>query len=284
MAFIDERGRLFGRINVFDAAVVAGVVATLALAVVGYRLLRLPLPPRVTEVSPSTLTSGPSLRMTIKGENLLPYMRVYLQRTGEPAKVMYDASQWIKVDSYTLANAARTTFLVESPTLAEVEVPNILLPGTYDMVFNDETKVVGVARAAFTVVPAPKLKVESRYREAMLRVTGAFIGMSQADAAAVKAGAKVPTGAEDPWGEVLSTGSPQKDVATVETGRGPIEVGVLDRWRVAADIRFRCVATQGKCFSMEMPLLVGDTLNLQVDGAVRNFLIEKVSPEPPAAR
>src|SRR4051812_46434371 len=119
MAVIAERGRLLGRINVFDAAVVAGLFATVGLAVVRYRLLRVPLSPRVTEVSPSTFTSGPSLRMTLKGENLLPFMRVYLQRTGEPTKVMYDASQWAKVDSYTLVNAARTSFRVESPTLAE---------------------------------------------------------------------------------------------------------------------------------------------------------------------
>jgi Domain of unknown function (DUF4330) len=284
MAFIDERGRVFGRVNVFDLAALAAVATAIALAIVGYRLLRVPLPPRVTDVSPSSFTSGPLLRMTVKGENLLPYMHVYLQRTGEATKVMYDSTQWQKVDSYTLANAARTAFRVESPTLAEVEVPDILLPGTYDMVFYDETKVVGVARAAFAVAPAPKLKVESRYRETLLRVSGAFIGMNHDDAAAVKAGAKIPPGAEEPWGEVLSVGMAQRDTATVETGRGPIDVGVLDKWRVPAEIRFRCVATQGKCFSMEMPLLVGDTLNLQVDGAVRNFLIDKVTADTNAIR
>jgi hypothetical protein len=284
MAIIDDRGRLFGRVNVFDAAAVAGVVATVALAFIGYRMLRVPLPPRVTDVSPSTLTSGPSLRMAIKGENLLPYMRVYLQRTDASTKVMYNSAQWERLDSYTLVNAARTAFRVESPTLAEVELVDVLGPGTYDLIFHDETKVVAVARAAFTVLPAPKLKIESRYREVMLRVTGAFVGMKHADAAAVRPGAKIPTGAEETWGEVVSTGPPQRDIATVETGRGLIEVGVLDRWQVHAEMRLRCVAAAGKCFSMEMPLVVGDTLNIKVDGAVRNFVIDNVFPDTTAPR
>jgi hypothetical protein len=35
MTFIDQYGRLFGRINLFDAAALIGVVETVALAVVG---------------------------------------------------------------------------------------------------------------------------------------------------------------------------------------------------------------------------------------------------------
>lgn len=278
MSFIDERGRVFGRLNLFDAAVLVGIAMSVALAITGYRLLRVPLAPSVSEVVPRTLTEGPGLRITIKGQNLLPYMHVYFQRTGEPTEMMHDSTRWVKMDAYSPANGARAAFRLESPTLAEIETLDLLMPGTYDLIFLDETRIVGKAEGAFSVLPKPKLKVASRWREVMLRVDGAFIGMNRADAGTIKAGAKIPTGAEEPWGEVVSADAPARDVASVETGRGPIDVGVLDKWRVRATLNMRCVATQSKCYSMEMPLFVGDTLTFQVDGSVKNFLIEQVSP------
>ena len=285
MAFIDARGRLFGRINVFDAAVLGGIVAAVALSFVGYGLLKVPLPPQVTEVTPKTFVEGPSLRMAIKGENLVPYMHVYLRRTGEPTAVMHDSTQWIKTDSYTLANTARTAFRLESPKLGEVETLDTLLPGTYDMIFHDDLKVVGIVQSAFTVRPAPKLKVQSKEREATLRVSGAFIGMNGADAANVRAGSKIPPDAEEPPGEIVGTGTPMPDVAKVDTGAGTIEAPIVNRWRVPADLRLRCVmASPGKCFFLEELVVVGNSLKLRVDGASRIFLIDKISSDSAQAR
>lgn len=151
MALIDSEGRLFGRVNVFDAAAALVVLALGALAVVGYGLLRVPTPPRITVVTPSTLTAGPNLRMDIQGENLLPYLRLYVQRTGESTSVMHETTS--RFDAYTLINYARAALLVESPVLAEVRLPDGILPGTYDLVLHSESKVLFVRQAAFTVVP-----------------------------------------------------------------------------------------------------------------------------------
>jgi hypothetical protein len=150
MAIIDAEGRLLGRVNVFDAAAAVVVAAIAALAYVGYGLLRMPEPPRITDVTPSTLTAGAGLRVGIRGDNLLPYLRVFVQRTGESKTVMHETTK--DFDSYTLMNYARGALFIESPDLAEVRLPDGLLPGTYDFVLHDESKIVYVRPAAVTIV------------------------------------------------------------------------------------------------------------------------------------
>lgn len=282
MALVDARGRLFGRVNVFDAAVALAAAATIALAVVGYRLLKVPLPPRVIEVSPNTFTEAPAIRMAVKGENLMPYMHVYVLRTGEPTKMMHDPLRWVKSDAYTPANASRTAFRLESPTLAEVQTLDDLLPGTYDLIFHDETKVVGRAEHAFTVVPAPKLEVVSRYREAIVRVDGAFVGLNPDEASRLKNGDLIPTGAADAdhlWGTVVSLGDRRPDVARVDIGSSVVDAPIVGRIAIPAQLRLRCTLARDKCYAMDQPMIVGETIKLQVAGAVHEYVITKVSPE-----
>jgi uncharacterized protein DUF4330 len=282
MSLIDDRGRLFGRLNIFDAFVALGIVAAIGLAGVGYRLLKVPLPPIVTDVSPNTFTEAPSLRMVLRGTDMRPYMKVYVRRSGEPMKMMHDSLHWVKMDSYTPVNGAKTAFRLESPTLAEVETIDELLPGTYDLIFHDEIKIVGVAEKAFTVLPAPKLNVVSKYREAIVRVDGAFVGLNADEARALKNGDVIPTGATEPMGEVSSIGSVRQDVAKIDIGTGAVDAPIVGRSSVPAALRLRCVIARGKCYSMDQPMVVGETVKLTVDGGVREFLIQKVSPENPS--
>jgi len=279
MAIIDARGRVFGRMNVFDAAVLFAVVVTIALAIVGYRLLKVPPPPEVTEVSPNVLPVGPSLRITIKGRNLMPYMHVYLQRTGAPTKMMHDSLKWVRSDSYTPVNGARTAFRLESPTLAEVETLDELEPGTYDMIFHDEVRVVGRAEHAFSLIPAPKIDTVSQYREAIVKISGAFVGLHPNEVPAVKAGERVPTGAVEPVGEVLSVSPARPDVARIDIGSGIVNAPITGRSAVPAELRLRCVLARGKCYAMDQPMVVGETIKLTVGGALHEFFIQTVSPE-----
>jgi hypothetical protein len=154
VAIVDSEGRVFGRLNVFDAAAVAVLVAMVALTVAGYRLFRLPVPPRIEAVTPAGLTSGSDLRVTIKGEGLLPYWRAYVQRAAESPGVSLDAGAMTRTDNYALVNGVQAKFLVESQTLAEVRLPDGLLPGTYDLILNNEANIVAVRRLAFTVSEA----------------------------------------------------------------------------------------------------------------------------------
>lgn len=282
MPIIDARGRVFGRMNVFDAGVALAAIATLALAGVGYRLLKVPLPPRVTAVSPNRFAEAPSLRIVIKGENLVPYMHVYVRRSGEPMTMMHDPLRWVRSDAYTPANSARTVFRLESPTLGEVDTIDQLLPGSYDLVFKDETQVVGAAENAFTVVPAPTLSVASQYRETIVRVDGAFVGLDPDQASHVKNGEAIPTGAADAtelWGTVVSIGAQRPDVAKVDVGGSTIDAPITGRVAIPATMRLRCTLQRGGCYTMDQQLIIGQTIKLQVGGAVREFVIQKISPE-----
>src|SRR5690242_19563663 len=74
MAIVDERGRLFGRWNLLDFALVVMLVGLIPLGFAAYALFR-DQPPRITSISPATLQQVPEFKLTIKGENFRPYMR-----------------------------------------------------------------------------------------------------------------------------------------------------------------------------------------------------------------
>src|SRR5262245_23010965 len=133
MPMIDDRGRLFGRVNLVDAAIAAMVLLLLPIAYGAYLLFREPTP-RLTRVNPSMLRQGPNLQVEVQGENFRPYMRV------------------------SFGNTQGRSFLFASPTLAVVQLPD-LPPGKYDVVLYDYMQEVARMPGAFTVEvpPAPSM-------------------------------------------------------------------------------------------------------------------------------
>ena len=282
MTVVDEHGRLFGRVNMLDAAVGIVLVGVALMAFVGLRLLRVPTPPHVTAVVPSTLTAGPGLRVTLKGDNLLPYLRAYLQRTGQPAKAMTDPSHATSIDSYTLANFARGAFLVESPNLAELRLPEGLLSGTYDLILHNETRIVAVQPAAFTILPAPPPKPTANDPQASVRVTGAFTGLTREAAAALKPGSKLPHGAAEPWGEILSVKAPTLDSARLNFENARVMVKMQNRWQVPVELRIQCLVTQFKCWLPGGVIVApGATISMDVAGTPVSFTVADVTSDPP---
>ena len=75
---IDERGRLFGRLNIVDAAIGALVLLLLPAAYGAYVLFRAPVP-KLTAVNPPTLKQGPNLQVEIRGGDKLRELRVDLR-------------------------------------------------------------------------------------------------------------------------------------------------------------------------------------------------------------
>src|SRR4051812_44313456 len=114
MPVIDERGRLFGRINLIDALVIAAGGVLLPGPDGAYVLFRTPSP-TITSVEPSTLTQAPVLSIVVHGTNMRPYLRARVGTTFTP-------------------------FLIEAPGVAEVKLPANLPPGTYDLVLFDEAQ------------------------------------------------------------------------------------------------------------------------------------------------
>jgi hypothetical protein len=280
MAVVDAEGRLFGRFNLLDAAVVVIVLVTAALSAVGYGLLRVPTAPHITEVNPSTLTAGSGLRVDIRGDNILPYLRAYLQRTGESKVPMHDVSGGY--DAYTLVNYARAVLLVESPSLAEVRLPEGLLPGTYDLILHNESKIVAVRPSAFTITPTPVVTKLSTDPEAAVRVSGAFTGLTTEAAAAITVGTKLPRGAPAPWGEILAVKPAVPDNARLDFEAGRLMIHIRNRWQVPATLRIVCMVGQFKCWLPNAVVVApGANLSIDVAGSLVNFAVTDVTTDPP---
>ena len=130
MAIVDDRGRLFGRVNLIDLAVLVFLVALLPLGYGAYLMFRQPTP-KITGVTPNRVTySKGEQSVTVTGEYLRPMLRA------------------------SLGKADARSFLVERPDSAEMRFID-LPPGTYDLTLFDEAMQVAKSVGALTVVPPP---------------------------------------------------------------------------------------------------------------------------------
>jgi hypothetical protein len=129
MPMIDERGRVFGRLNLVDAAVGVLLLVLMPAAYASYALFKDP-PPRLTAVLPTVLSPAAGQQVEIRGEHFRPYMRV-----------SFDGVQG-------------RTFLFYSTGSAFVQLPD-LAPGTYDVVLYDYMQEVARLPKAVTIQPPP---------------------------------------------------------------------------------------------------------------------------------
>ena len=97
MPIIDERGRVFGRINLIDLVVLLFVIVLLPIGYAAYRLFQTP-PPQPTAVEPSSMVVQPKVefRIKVKGRDLRPFLNLRLfgmlrnqlfERTDSSSKV-----------------------------------------------------------------------------------------------------------------------------------------------------------------------------------------------------
>jgi hypothetical protein len=147
--FIDSRGRLFGRINLVDMAVVAFVVALLPMSYVAYRVFRIP-PPEILSVSPTTLTAETPRRLKMTGRHFRPYLGAFVAKNGAP----FSLNRHLPIDSQ------QATFLVETPDEVELALPPIE-QGVYDIHLYDEALEVASFPKAFVVAPLPRVTIEA---------------------------------------------------------------------------------------------------------------------------
>ena len=87
MPLLDERGRLFGKVNLIDAAVGAFALLLVPLAYAAYLLFKAP-PPVVASVEPRIVTVPKGARLEVKGQNLRPFFRAYLGPTAVEYAIM----------------------------------------------------------------------------------------------------------------------------------------------------------------------------------------------------
>lgn len=129
MPLFDDQGRLFGRINLIDAALVLLAVVLVPLAYGSWRLLNGP-EPHIESVGPATVVAGREDQVvTVRGNALRPFLRADVG--SQPA-----------------------AFLFRTTEDAQVRLP-VLEPGNYDIVFFDTYKEIGRFRNAVAVKPPP---------------------------------------------------------------------------------------------------------------------------------
>jgi hypothetical protein len=137
MPLVDSHGRLFGRINLIDAAVLLFIAVLIPLGYGAYALFHVPSP-RLSAVVPNTLgfSRGVEQRVGLEGQHLRPFLRA-------------------KFGSVNATNYALLT--ADSAEIRFVDLP----PGTFDLVLYDESHEVARLPGALTILPLPVLMTGS---------------------------------------------------------------------------------------------------------------------------
>lgn len=255
MPIIDERGRVFGRLNLVDAAVGVLLLALLPAAYLSYVLFRDPVP-ILTAVVPAVLRQGPGQQVEVRGEHFRPYMRV------------------------SFNDAQGRTFLFYNPRSAFVQVPD-LSPGKYDVVLYDYMQEVARLPAAFTLeapLPPPTIPVD---------VTGVITSLTRDQVNALKPGHQFPeTGT--PMAEILTIGPAEPEVLRIKTGdRSTLTVPRAGSLQVPVRMRVRCIvetAADGvlRCTVSGVPLVSDANVRYPGLGTTLNFRVgDVIAPGPP---
>jgi hypothetical protein len=140
---IDDRGRLFGRINIIDATIVAFLLVLLPIVYTASRLFRVPKP-EFERVEPATQVVGPDVRIRVHGRNFRPLLKALTNQTGQPFSV---------IDPSSLSHTG--SILLEGSSEIEVKLPE-LTAGSYDLHIFDATQEVARQERSFTLTSPPR--------------------------------------------------------------------------------------------------------------------------------
>jgi hypothetical protein len=184
MPVIDDRGRLFGRMNLIDALVLVLVVVLIPIAYTAFMLFRTPAP-RITAVEPSQVPLGLEMRVKVRGTGLRSLFRANI---GEmPA----------------------SAYLFENERSADVLFSNVG-PGKYDLSLFDGVQEVARLKGAVTILPPP-IPATTK-----VRITGALIGLDAGRASQLARGQRFPANGT-PSTEILAIGKPRTDERWIKT-------------------------------------------------------------------
>jgi hypothetical protein len=242
MPIVDQQGRLFGRLNLLDAALLLLLFGLIPLGYASWVVFRTPAP-QLTSVEPNLLMAEPEVRIVVNGVNLRPFMRVSLNtRQG-------------------------ADFLFRDSSRAEVLFKN-LTPGVYDVILYDFEKERFRMPNAVTVTqtPAPAAHVI---------VVGSLGNLKPDQAQQVKAGLGL-TG----FGEVTAVGKPLPQSTRVATGPGAIEVRDPSAVRLPVAVRMGCAVRSREghpvCVVGEVDLRPGALLVLPTQFGLQPFQIDQM--------
>jgi len=247
MAIVDQHGRLFGRLNLLDAIVALLVLGLIPLSYGAYLLFRTPLPV-LSSVTPAELTLGPTMRFSVQGRDLKPYMRV------------------------SIGTAQGQSFLFKDTTEAEIEVRG-LAPGVYDVVLYDHAQERSRLPKALTIHP-------SALPDAQVIVAGTFGNLKPEQVSSLSVGLVI-----DGVGEVLTVGKAVPHVARIFSSPRYVEVPVPNALMVPVIMRMGCWVRseqgQPECVANSVALHASGLLFLPTPMGTLPFQVSQVRGTQP---
>jgi hypothetical protein len=257
-AVVDQRGRLFGRINLVDAAIGAFVVVLIPLAYATVLLFR-PSKPTITSVDHAQMTNveeraGGGTRidgkLKIHGTGLRPTLRA------------------------TIGQQDAVGFLFETPSSADV-LFGAIVPGTHDLVLYDGVQEVARAKDAVTIAPPP-VPVSAR-----VLAVGAFIGLDEPTAERLTASA--PPSSTDAGPSIIALGPSIPDYRRVGFSGGLIDLPVEGRFQRPAAVLVACEVNGGQECRVDGASLglLERTLIVPVTTGLVKLLIQELVPSTP---
>jgi len=210
---IDDHGRLFGRVNVVDAAIGAFVLGLLPIAYGTFLLFR-PSAPRITSVVRVPITMEE--RRLAGGSRLAAKLKV----RGSGFRPMLRAS---------IDEASALGFVFENPNSADVLVGEVA-PGTHDLVIYDGVQEVARSAGAVTIQAVPPARI---------RVTGTLFDLDESTAAALHPGPLTP-GATVSQADIVQLGNVRPGRHRLTTDQGSADVTVAGRFERPVVMMVQC--------------------------------------------
>jgi uncharacterized protein DUF4330 len=220
MTIVDNRGRLFGRINLVDAAVLIFVIVLIPVAYGAFLLFR-PAAPRIDSVTQTDLTKEEvriaggarlSAKLKVTGTGFTPLLRA------------------------TIGDQPAMGYVFENPNSADVLVGEVGV-GRHDLVLFDGVQEVARATGAVTIQEAVGT---------IVRTVGRFVALDAATSQAVKPGFASPKDARAAF-EVVAVGPARPALSRLAFGDSVVDMpfeGYVER---AAVLNVRCDSPGAAC-------------------------------------
>lgn len=261
MPVLDEQGRLFGKVNIIDAAVLAVVLLLIPLSYAAYLLFRTPSA-RILAIEPAQITQG-TTQVNIRGEHLRPYLRI-------------------------MVGPHDGRLLFENPDVGVLPLPP-LAPGSYDVVLYDESQELMRLPAGLAVVAPPVLHIETpptaegKMAEASrveLVAIGAFRGLDAASARALSKNLATLRRTSQTWGRILGFQPPEPHVEYLAGRTVPVTDGT---YQIRAVLQFRCKLENRECRAEGVAITPGASVPVRMGDSAPPFLVEELHPAYPTS-
>jgi len=253
VSIVDERGRLFGRVNLVDGAVAAFLLLLVPLGYATYLLFR-PSAPSIESVTPTAVTKEEE-RITIGGRPV--------------AKFKVRGNGFTPLLRARVGDADALGFVFENPNSADVLV-GAIPPGAHDLVLLDGRQEVARARGAISTEPAAASM-------STVRAVGWLVNLDDQQTTAIAVGTSLPP--DRPAYRVVALGP----VAPAFRRLSTIDVPVDNRYARRALLSLKCdIAASNPCAAMNVDSAAPVTISLPGPGGSFAFEIEELLPPTPA--